>query len=112
MKKKVFLLSALLVLIFILFGAYWATYGKYIPIKVLWLPKGYINLQEATDDTKGILTYEFFETYVFLVDINGTSVDQAPACDPGFIIDYKGEYFINAERYNAALEKAIKNSEQ
>jgi hypothetical protein len=87
-------------------GICYSTHAKYYPHQVLWLPNGFVNLQEATENTKGTMEYMFFEEYISLIDENGVSVGGALVRDRSFIINYRGKYYVNAEKFYSALDKA------
>ena len=86
--------------------ALWANHVKYYPKRVLRLPDGFINLHEATENANGVMKYIFFEEYISLVDIEGNSVGGSLVRNRKFIVSFQGEYYINAEDYYTALEKA------
>lgn len=111
-RKTVFAVLLLISIIILLIGVYWTDYGKYHPRQALWLPSGYINLQKAINDTNGAMSYVFFEEYVSLVDKKGGGVGGAMVRDNSFIVIYKGEYYVNAEKFNSALEEAKKIFDQ
>jgi len=107
MKKMTIFVFALLAALLLVIGCIlWVTHAKYHPRRVLCLPKGFINLQYAIESANGVIKYIFFEEYISLVDREGSSVGGSLVRDRSFIVDYRGEYYVNAEKYNAALEKA------
>ena len=76
------------------------------------IPSGFINLKDATEKTKGVMEYIFFEDYFSLVDIDGSSVGGAMVNDSSYIVQYQGEYYVNEEKFLEALEIATVSPEQ
>lgn len=109
MKQKMrFILVLLIPTLIVLTGVYWNTHMKYYPKYVFWLPNGFVSLQDAVDNTNGVVEYVFFEEHISLVDKNGNSIGGALVRDRSFIVNYRGVYYINAEKFYFALEKAQK----
>jgi hypothetical protein len=89
----------------VLMRIYYSTHAKYYPHQTLWLPSGFVNLQEATENTNGILEYIFFEEYISLIDMNGESVGGSLVRDKKFIISYRGEYYTYDANSNISTYK-------
>lgn len=113
MKRKTILFLSIIVIASIAVFCFWVTSDwKYYPAKVSALPDDFVNLQEATEATTGLMSCVFFEEYVGLVDMNGDELIGTAVKDRSFIVDYKGEYYVSAEKYYEALERAEQTQTQ
>lgn len=106
------LIGIILLTVAILCWHRWETYTKFYPVRVLQLPAGFINLRDAVEEAQGIIKEQFFEEYVSLIDKSGFSVGGSLVRDRTFIVDYYGVYYINAEKFYSALEKAERGKEE
>lgn len=82
------------------------------PEKVDEYPISYIPFDEAIAEGGDIMTYDFFETQIFILDEEGNTICSAPVYKGGMIVDYQGTYYINKVRHDAALAQAKERSEE
>ena len=82
------------------------------PEKVDELPECYLSLDDALAEGGEIMTYEFWETHLFILDEEGDTIYNAPIYKGGLIVDYQGTYYINGVRHDAALAEAMARSEE
>ena len=88
---------SIIVIIIVAFGAwyYWLTVGQFAPKTVLFLPKGFVKVEEIKE--KEAVDVIFFEKYCSIVDEAGNRVGGGMVSDTSFIVSYHGEYYINTQ---------------
>ncbi|WP_155985720.1 hypothetical protein [Paenibacillus gorillae] len=76
------------------------------------VPSGFISLKEAIDDTNGSLRYMPWESQIAFLDADNITIYQTGFDNRGFIVKYKGEYYINEEKYSDLVKIANLTMEQ
>jgi predicted hydrocarbon binding protein len=85
---------------------YFDTYGKYFVKKVLFIPNGFVPLEDIVKDDKVILWYNFFETQIYFTDIDGNNIFQTDLSDNSFIVENIGNYYVNQEKFMELVKTA------
>jgi len=76
------------------------------------VPSGFISLEEAIDNMNGSLSYIAWESQIAFLDADNITIYQTGFEDRHFIVKYKGEYYINEEKYSELVKIANSTMEQ
>jgi hypothetical protein len=76
------------------------------------VPSGFISLKEAIDNMKGSLRYMPWESQIAFLDADNITIYQTGFENRDFIVTYKGEYYINEEKYSELAKIANSTMEQ
>ena len=106
--KKIFFLMFLVAVTLLFF----TSCGKDDAKVVFKIPNGFVNLREATENTNGVMQYGFFETLFAILDADGNSIYNTVLNNSDFIVKYKGDYYVNEEKYSEMVEIAAISPEQ
>lgn len=93
-NKMRYLCYALLMLLCVLIGLGFYAYKMYDARDVLFLPDGFIELEEAVASSDERYRFVFWESQISVMSEN-VCIYQTSIRDKNFILKYKGKYYIN-----------------
>ena len=104
-KRKILVLIALLLIIgfSLIFGFF---VGRNDARMVMKIPSGFISLKDAAASSESMLRYVFWESQISFLNSKDALIYQTSIKDNKFIVKFKGEYYINAEKYQEILHSA------
>jgi len=70
------------------------------------VPKGFIYLEKGDNNWKNGLHYVFWETQISFVDAGRICIYQTSVKNSEFIVQYKGDYYVNEEKLSELMDIA------
>lgn len=109
MRKKALLLFVVIALIIMLALTWFMFFGRNDANMVLKIPSGFVELQSNLKNGLSILP---FETQIAFLDADEVGIYQTSFKNSDFIVKYKGEYYVNEEKFLEVVEVAAISPEQ